>query len=94
MLVLAAEDYPSAEVTGLDLSPIQPDRVPPNLTFLVDDIEDEWLNGDNFDLVHLRHVMPYLKAPDKVVKEAFRYVLRHFRKRALRQLLTNGCCYL
>ncbi|KAH8654208.1 S-adenosyl-L-methionine-dependent methyltransferase [Ilyonectria robusta] len=67
----AADDYPSAQVIGLDLSPIQPDVVPPNVTFIVDDIEDEWLNGDNFDLVHLRHVMPYLESPEKVLKKAF-----------------------
>jgi hypothetical protein len=56
-----AEAYPSAEVLGVDLSPIQSPWVPPNLKFLVDDIEDEWLNGDNFDLVHLRHVLPWMK---------------------------------
>lgn len=92
LLALAADDYPSAQVIGLDLSPIQPDVVPPNVTFIVDDIEDEWLNGDNFDLVHLRHVMPYLESPEKVLKKAFWYVLRCFLKRALRRLLTY-CCF-
>ncbi|KAH7124270.1 S-adenosyl-L-methionine-dependent methyltransferase [Dactylonectria macrodidyma] len=67
----AADDHASAQVIGLNLSPIQPDEVPPNAAFIVDDIEDKWLNGDNFDLVHLRHVMPYLESPEKVLKKAF-----------------------
>ena len=37
-----ADEFPSAEVLGTDLSPIQPSWVPPNLSFLVDDVESEW----------------------------------------------------
>ncbi|KAL1965835.1 hypothetical protein VTN77DRAFT_5156 [Rasamsonia byssochlamydoides] len=37
-----ADQHPSAEVIGVDLSPIQPSMVPPNSKFLVDDIESEW----------------------------------------------------
>ncbi|KAK1855538.1 methyltransferase domain-containing protein [Colletotrichum chrysophilum] len=39
------DQYPGAEVTGADLSPIQPDWIPPNVRFIVDDVEDEWLVG-------------------------------------------------
>ncbi|OBT59887.1 hypothetical protein VE03_10413, partial [Pseudogymnoascus sp. 23342-1-I1] len=49
-----ADEFPEAQVTGIDLSPIQPKFVPPNLKFVVDDIEDEWVFGEKFDLVHLR----------------------------------------
>ncbi|KAK1540916.1 methyltransferase domain-containing protein [Colletotrichum paranaense] len=31
--------FPNAEVTGIDLSPIQPSWVPPNVNFEVDDVE-------------------------------------------------------
>ncbi|UQC81420.1 methyltransferase domain-containing protein [Colletotrichum lupini] len=31
--------FPNAEVTGIDLSPIQPSWVPPNVKFEVDDVE-------------------------------------------------------
>jgi hypothetical protein len=31
LMVLVGEKYPSAEVLGLDLSPIQPTWVPPNV---------------------------------------------------------------
>lgn len=51
-----ADMYPAAEVAGIDLSPIQPEWVPPNLIFIVDDMEDSWLCGDNFDFVHLRKI--------------------------------------
>ncbi|KAK8075679.1 hypothetical protein PG997_010342 [Apiospora hydei] len=63
--------YPSAEVTGLDLSPIQPVWVPPNVKFLVDDVEDTWLNGDNIDFVHLRNMVPILSSPVALLKQVF-----------------------
>jgi hypothetical protein len=54
--------YPSAIVEGLDLSPIQPNWVPPNVKFTVDDVEDEFVYPPNhFDLIHTRHLMPHIK---------------------------------
>lgn len=69
-----ADQFPSAEVLGIDFTPIQPDWVPPNLRFIVDDIEQDWLNGSNYDLVHLRQVFPLLKQPETVLGHAFEYV--------------------
>ncbi|KAK2762029.1 methyltransferase domain-containing protein [Colletotrichum kahawae] len=66
--------YPSAEVTGLDLSPIQPVWVPPNVRFLVDDVEDSWLNGRDFDFVHLRNMVPVLKSPVGLLKNAYEHM--------------------
>ncbi|KAK3345792.1 S-adenosyl-L-methionine-dependent methyltransferase [Lasiosphaeria hispida] len=66
-----ADMYPGAEVTGVDLSPIQPEWTPPNVRFLVDDMEDTWLAGDRFDFVHLRNVVPILKSPVAVLKNIF-----------------------
>jgi hypothetical protein len=31
--------FPAANVLGIDLSPIQPEWVPPNVRFMVDDVE-------------------------------------------------------
>ena len=31
------DDYPEAQIVGVDLSPIQPDEVPPNVRFFVED---------------------------------------------------------
>ena len=50
-----ADEYPSAEVIGVDLSPIQPASVPPNCRFVVDDVNETWQYQENeFDLIHIR----------------------------------------
>ncbi|KAE8445626.1 hypothetical protein EG329_013260 [Mollisiaceae sp. DMI_Dod_QoI] len=67
------DEYPSAEILGIDLSPIQPLWVPPNVKFMVDDFESQWLHGDNyFDYVHGRHLSVAVKNMPKVLKEAYR----------------------
>jgi hypothetical protein len=68
-----ADKFPSASVVGVDLSPIQPSWVPPNLKFLVDDIEDEWMHGDDFDFVHMRCISPWLKDEVKLLRQAHEY---------------------
>ncbi|OAA61869.1 hypothetical protein SPI_04728 [Niveomyces insectorum RCEF 264] len=58
----AGDRYPSAEVVGVDLSPIQPVWVPPNVKFIIDDVEDEWLtSAGTYDYAHLRNLMPFVK---------------------------------
>jgi SAM-dependent methyltransferase len=49
-----ADDYPDARVIGVDLSPIQPTAVPPNLEFQVMDGDEEWTFSERFDFVHTR----------------------------------------
>ncbi|SPO06248.1 related to methyltransferase [Cephalotrichum gorgonifer] len=49
-----ADEHPEAQVTGIDLSPIQPSFVPPNCTFYVDDLEDDWTFSTPFDFVFAR----------------------------------------
>ncbi|KND90828.1 hypothetical protein TOPH_04636 [Tolypocladium ophioglossoides CBS 100239] len=51
-----ADEFPSADVSGVDLSPIQPEWVPNNCRFHVDDYEDQWTCRDNerFDYTHGR----------------------------------------
>ncbi|OCK78488.1 S-adenosyl-L-methionine-dependent methyltransferase [Lepidopterella palustris CBS 459.81] len=49
-----ADQYPSARVTGTDLSPIQPNFVPPNCTFIVEDSEGDWVWDEKFDFIHSR----------------------------------------
>ncbi|KAM5386509.1 hypothetical protein ACJZ2D_000472 [Fusarium nematophilum] len=70
----AADKYPSASVVGVDLSPIQPTWVPPNLKFIVDDIEDEWMHGNDWDFVHMRCISPWLKDEVKVLRQAFEHM--------------------
>ncbi|KAI1074888.1 S-adenosyl-L-methionine-dependent methyltransferase [Whalleya microplaca] len=65
------DQYPSAQVLGIDLSPIQPLWIPPNVKFVIDDCEDTWLNGSGWDLVHLRGMSPILKDASKLCAQTF-----------------------
>lgn len=51
-----AEEHPECQLTGTDLSPIQPTMVPSNVTFIVDDITGEWLYPGKFDYIHSRAI--------------------------------------
>ncbi|EXF86460.1 methyltransferase domain-containing protein [Colletotrichum fioriniae PJ7] len=46
-----ADDHQETLITGVDLSPIQPPFVPPNVTFYIDDLEDDWTYSYKFDFV-------------------------------------------
>ena len=71
----AADMYPSAEVIGTDLSPIQPGFVPPNCRFLVDDCEEDWtFEKDSFDMVHMRHLSQSIKDWPRLLAQAYEYV--------------------
>ncbi|KAH7018556.1 S-adenosyl-L-methionine-dependent methyltransferase [Microdochium trichocladiopsis] len=65
------DKFPSAIVTGLDLSPIQPVWIPPNVNFIIDDAEDEWMNGSAWDLVHCRGMSTTIKDPHKLCQQTF-----------------------
>ena len=58
-MVLASNQH--CQTSGTD----RPNR------FLVDDVEAEWLNGDDFDFVHLRNMIPILKDPVALLKQAY-----------------------
>jgi 2-polyprenyl-3-methyl-5-hydroxy-6-metoxy-1,4-benzoquinol methylase len=67
-----ADQYPSASVIGTDLSPVQPTWIPPNLSFQVDDFEEEWTFGsDRFELVHARFIMSCVSDYPRMYKRAF-----------------------
>lgn len=63
--------FPSANVLGIDLSPIQPDWVPANVHFVVDDAESDWIYPpDHFDYIHTRHTVMAIKDWPKLYREA------------------------
>lgn len=65
------DQLPAANVVGIDLSPIQPDWVPSNVHFVVDDAESEWLYpDDHFDYVHSRHTVMAIKDWPRLYKQA------------------------
>lgn len=45
--------------------------MPPNLTFEVDDAEDEWNYSHQFDLIHGRALVTCFKEPSTVIASAF-----------------------
>ncbi|KAK5653053.1 hypothetical protein OQA88_9339 [Cercophora sp. LCS_1] len=68
-----ADKYPSAEVIGTDLSPIQPTWIPPNLSFQIDDCTQEWTFPENtFDFIHIRWLFGSIKDWEALYREAYR----------------------
>ncbi|KAK3369880.1 S-adenosyl-L-methionine-dependent methyltransferase [Podospora didyma] len=74
-----AKQHPTAQVTGTDLSSIQPKHgLPPNVNFITrEDAEDEWLfpGLEPFDYVHLRLVSTCFNNPRTVIRQAFSHLL-------------------
>ncbi|KAG4413683.1 hypothetical protein IFR04_013187 [Cadophora malorum] len=66
-----ANRFPSVNVVGTDLSPIQPEFIPSNCSFEVDDLEDQWNFPQKFDLVHGRAMVTCFKDPATVFKSAY-----------------------
>ncbi|TDZ13885.1 Secondary metabolism regulator LAE1 [Colletotrichum orbiculare MAFF 240422] len=66
------DEHPESEITGVDLSLIQHPFVPPNVHFLVDDVEAEWTwSDDTFDYIHFRHMALALKDWDRLLYQAW-----------------------
>ena len=51
-----ADEYPGAVVIGTDLSLTQPDWVPPNCEFVIEDANDTWYCASDFDFIHCRQL--------------------------------------
>ncbi|KAK3951925.1 S-adenosyl-L-methionine-dependent methyltransferase [Pseudoneurospora amorphoporcata] len=68
-----ADEFPTCNVVGTDISAIQPDWVPPNLQFDIDDASKTWTYPDNhFDYVHIRWLCCTMKDWASLYKEAYR----------------------
>ena len=68
-----ADECPSAVVIGVDIAPIQPEWVPPNCKFQLDDVEDAWTFGEGtFDFIHGRDLNQSIRDWRKVVRQAHR----------------------
>ncbi|KAH7157982.1 S-adenosyl-L-methionine-dependent methyltransferase [Dactylonectria estremocensis] len=69
-----ADEHPECEVTGVDLSPIQPSAVPPNVSFFVDDLEDEWDYSTKFDFVFVRFLTGSIRDWPKFFNQSFEFL--------------------
>jgi ubiquinone/menaquinone biosynthesis C-methylase UbiE len=70
-----ADQFPSAEVIGTDISPTQPNWVPPNLQFQIDDAQLDWTFPDNhFDFIHLRYMQGAIDDWPKMYRQMYRHL--------------------
>ncbi|KFY14446.1 hypothetical protein V491_06041, partial [Pseudogymnoascus sp. VKM F-3775] len=68
-----ADLYPNAKIIATDLSPIQPLWVPPNLSFEIDDAEEDWLfDPQSIDLVHARYLFHGIRDWPRLLQQAKR----------------------
>ncbi|KAI9818506.1 MAG: hypothetical protein M1827_000565 [Pycnora praestabilis] len=52
-----AERYPDAQVVATDITAFQPSGgIPSNLSFQIDDAQEEWTYTEVFDLIHMRNL--------------------------------------
>ncbi|RYO88793.1 hypothetical protein DL766_002976 [Monosporascus sp. MC13-8B] len=68
-----ADQYPGAEVIGVDISPPQAHWLPPNLKFEVDDMTDAWTYApDSFDYVHIRWLVGAIPDWNELFQQAYK----------------------
>lgn len=67
-----ADEHPEIEVVGTDISPIQPQWIPPNLRFEIEDCTSEWTYSPNtFDYIHMRYLVGSIIDWTALFREAF-----------------------
>ncbi|KAL2856020.1 hypothetical protein BJY01DRAFT_231437 [Aspergillus pseudoustus] len=68
-----ASIFPQAQITGTDLSPCQPDEVPENVHFIVDDCtEEDWLwSRNSLDYIHSGHMSGALPSYKDLLRKMF-----------------------
>lgn len=69
-----ADEFPAAIVHGTDISPIQPEWVPPNCQFYIDDVESPWIFKQPFDYIHGRSLGGVIGDWKKFHAEAFKHI--------------------
>lgn len=69
-----ADEHPESSVIGIDISPIQPPLIPPNLRFYVDDVELPWTFSESFDFIHCRMLTGAIKDWPKLFETCFRHM--------------------
>jgi len=66
-----ADLYPGATIYGNDLSPIQPPLVPPNVKFVVDDVELDWVEPMKYDYIHCRYMAGSIKDWPRLIRQIY-----------------------
>ncbi|PMD32988.1 S-adenosyl-L-methionine-dependent methyltransferase, partial [Hyaloscypha variabilis F] len=69
------DKYESAQITGVDLSPIQPTWVPPNVMFEIDDVTKPWLRTrGSMDFIHIRNMVGSIRDWKALFAEALEHL--------------------
>lgn len=68
------DKFPDAQVLGTDLSPIQPEWIPENVRFMIDDCEAAWANGGDWDFAHLRQIAGVITDPEALIKRTYEHL--------------------
>jgi SAM-dependent methyltransferase len=67
-----AEKYPSAVVIGADTAAVQPNMLPPNLQFEIEDVTLDWLWPKNsFDFIHARELTMAIPDWPRLISQAY-----------------------
>jgi Methyltransferase domain len=69
--------FPNATIIGTDLSPIQPNEVPANVHFVIDDASEpdwEYQPHEHFDYIFARCLLGSLGSYKMMIKNAFKYL--------------------
>lgn len=62
-------------MTGVDVAPTQPDWVPPNCHFELDDIEQLWTWPDSFDFIYSRDLLLAIRNWPKLIDQTYKWEL-------------------
>jgi Methyltransferase domain len=69
------EKFPSADITGIDLSANFPTWVPPNVHFEVEDVEEPWTFTRPFDYIHCRYMAGAISDWPGLMRQCFEQVI-------------------
>ncbi|KAK0652838.1 methyltransferase domain-containing protein [Cercophora newfieldiana] len=72
-----ADAHPESTVIGVDLSPIQPTFIPPNLSFQITDIDDAWTFTTPFTYIHSRAMNGSIPSWPSFLKKCFDNLTPH-----------------
>lgn len=75
--IAVANQFPNAQVTGIDLGQPQPPSYPSNYTFHIHNFEDDWsplLPTNTFDLIHSRLIFIALKNHKRYISQSLTHL--------------------
>ncbi|EAT81458.2 hypothetical protein SNOG_10959 [Parastagonospora nodorum SN15] len=70
----ATDAHPETEVLGVDLAPVQPHNVPPNLNFEIDDLEQDWTFSRKFNYIHSQMMIGAFSDWPRYISQCFNFL--------------------